>query len=66
MGRTGDDIIKMKEAGHLGSFANVLSQARRHPREVFAQISVNNLCVCKFYAHDMCYKHSLGQPCCTK
>ena len=65
MGRTGDDIIKMKEAGHLGSFANVLSQARRHPREVFAQISVNNSGG-KFYAHDMCYKHSLGQSCCTK
>ena len=41
MGRTGDDIIKMKEAGHLGSFASISAQARRHPREVFAQI-LNN------------------------
>ena len=42
MGRTGDDIIKMKEAGHLGSFAISIIPSKAAPREVFAQISVNN------------------------
>jgi len=41
LGRTGDDIIKMKQAGHLGSFAVSIIPSKSAPREQFAQITVN-------------------------
>jgi len=42
MGRTGDDIIKIKQAGMLGTFAISVVPSKAAPREVFAQISLNN------------------------
>ena len=42
MGKTGDDIIKMKKAGMLGQFAISIVPSKAAPREVFAQISLNN------------------------
>ena len=42
MGKTGDDIIKIKQAGMLGQFAISIVPSKAAPREVFAQISLNN------------------------
>ena len=42
MGKTGDDIIKMKQAGMLGQFAISVVPSKAAPREAFAQISLNN------------------------
>ena len=42
MGKTGDDIIKIKRAGMLGQFAISVVPSKAAPREAFAQISLNN------------------------
>ena len=41
MGKTGDDIIKMKKAGMLGTSGISIVPSKAAPREVFAQISLN-------------------------
>ena len=40
--KTGDDIIKIRQAGMLGQFAISVVPSKAAPREVFAQISLNN------------------------
>lgn len=42
MGKTGDDIIRIRQAGMLGQFAISVVPSKAAPREVFAQISLNN------------------------
>ena len=42
MGKAGDDIIKIRQAGMLGQFAISVVPSKAAPREVFAQISLNN------------------------